>query len=155
MKQITRKFIICAALVIASLLPAAVQANGNRGHHQSGIIGRVQVEQSGLPFLWQVRVSTDTCEPITVVQTEDDGQFVVNLKPGTYRLRPFVPLWWVGLNGERLYAEFNGPPVQVTVAKKDFTVVELPLSIPWPQNWQPGDKYQPVEVGDGTWLIPF
>lgn len=163
MKQRTHKLVIWAALIIASLLPATVQANGNRGHHQSGIVGRVQVEQSGLPVHWQVSVSTD-CDSIiileaeddqqvTVLQTEDDGRFVVNLKPGTYRLRPFVPLWFVGVNGDWLYAELAGPPVLVTVDKKDFTVVELPLG--WPDTWRPRDDYQGVEVGDGTWLIPF
>jgi hypothetical protein len=161
MRQFTLKLIIWPFLVIASLLPRAVQANENRGHHQSGIIGRVQVEQSGLAVHWQVSVSTDCDstivleaaddEQVTVLQTEDDGRFVVNLKPGRYRLRPFVPVWFVSVSGDWLYAELAGPPVLVTVNKKDFTVVELPLGLPWP----PSDNYQGVEVGDGTWLIPF
>ena len=137
MKQITRKVLICAALVIGSLLPVAVHADGNRGHHQSGIIGRVQVEQVGGAFPWQVWVGTDTGESITVLQTDDEGQFVVNLKPGTYQLQPFCPL---SISDGELPGGvvLIGPPVQVTVAKKDFTVVELPFAWPWPpwSGWE-------------------
>ena len=136
MKQITRKVLICAALVIGSLLPVAVHADGNRGHHQSGIIGRVQIEQTIPTLAWQVRVSTDTCESLTVLETDDEGQFVVNLKPGTYRLTPFAVVWFL-YNGVWMSGEFVGPSVQVTVAKKDFTVVELPIVWgPWLQGWE-------------------
>ena len=137
MKSLKTLAILCVA-VLAVCSPGATARAA--GHHQSGIIGRVQVEQSSLPFLWQVRVSTDTGEFVTALQTDAEGQFVVNLKPGTYRLTPFVPLWWIGLDGERLYSEFTGPPVQVAVAKKDFTMVELPLRLGWPQlpGWPPG-----------------
>ena len=149
MRQFTPKHIIWPFLVIASLLPSTVQASENRGHHQSGIIGRVQVEQSGLAVHWQVSVSTD-CDStivleaednqqVTVLQTEDDGRFAVNLKPGRYRLRPFVPVWFITVSGEWLYAELAGPPMLVTVDKKDFTVVELPLG--WPDYWPPGDDF--------------
>ena len=119
MKNITRKIIICAALVIGSLLPVAVQADGNQGHHESGIIGRVQIEQIGVRLPWQVRVSTDSFKAVAVLQTDEDGQFMVSLKPGTYHLSAFV-----GGNGS---ASLGGPPIRVTVTKKDFTLVELPL----------------------------
>jgi len=113
MKNITHKLIICAALIIGSFLPASVQADG-RGHHQSGIIGRVQIEQIGIPLLWQVRVSSDSFKPITILQADAEGQFLVNLKPGTYRLSAFV-------------GGLVGPSIQVRVTKKDFTIVELPI----------------------------
>ena len=132
MKHIALKPLLCIALLIGGFLPAAVHADGNRGHHQSGIIGRVQVEQAVLPFIWQVRVSTDTCESLTVLETDDEGQFVVNLKPGTYRLTPFAPVWLL-YYGTWSYAEIVGPTVQVTVAKKDFTAVELPVG--WQDSW--------------------
>ena len=93
--------------------------NGNQGHHQSGIIGRVKVEQIGVLLPWQVRVTTDTFQPVAVLATDEDGQFIVNLKPGTYHLNAFV-----GGNGG---ATLGGPTIQVTVTKKDFTIVELPL----------------------------
>lgn len=135
MKSLKTLAVLCVAFLVVCSPGAMARA---AGHHQSGIIGRIQVEQPGLPFPWHVRVSTDTGDCVTDLQTDDDGQFIINLKPGTYRLTPFVPLWWVGLNGERLYAELTGPPVQVTVAKKDFTVVELPPRLGWPQlpGWE-------------------
>ena len=135
MRNITRNFIICAALVIGSLLPLTVQAGGNRGHHQSGvigrvhrghhqsgIIGRVQVEQApGLPHLWQVWVTTESYEPVILLQTDDHGRFFVNLKPGTYWLYPILD------EGE---VTSIGVSVRVVVEKNDFTVVKLPLGPP-------------------------
>jgi len=132
MKHIALKPLLCIALFVSGLFPATVQADGNRGHHQSGIIGRVQLEQSSLPLSWQVRVSTDRGEAITVLQPDEDGQFAVNLKPGTYRLTAFAPVWLL-YYGVPMYAEFSGPPVQVTVSKKDFTAVEVPLA--WQDSW--------------------
>jgi hypothetical protein len=117
MSSIARRFILTAALTAACLLPGLTRAN--QGHHQSGIIGRVQVEQVGLPHLWKVRVSTEAYSLVEDIQTDENGQFVVNLKPGTYHLTPF-------LGGEE-GAVLVGPSIQATVEKKDFTVVELPL----------------------------
>jgi len=119
MKTITHKFALCAVLLSGCLLPVAAHAEDNQGHHQSGVIGRVQVEQVGLPHLWQVRVSTEAYGQASVIQTDDEGQFVVNLKPGTYHLTPFI-----GGDGN---AGLVGPPIQVTVEKKDLTVVEMSL----------------------------
>jgi len=137
MKHIALKPLLCIALLIGGFLPAAVHADGNRGHHQSGIIGRVQVEQVGGALSWQVWVGTDSGESVTVLQTNSDGEFVVNLKPGTYQLQPFCPL---SISDGELPGDvvLIGPPVQVTVAKKDFTVVDLPLAWEWPSwpGWQ-------------------
>ncbi len=109
-----------AALAVACLLPIATQAN--QGHHQSGIVGRVEVEQVGLPHVWKVRVTTATYKLVEDVQTDENGQFVVNLKPGTYHLTPFL-----GGDGG---AVLVGPSIQVTVEKKDFAVVEMSLIFP-------------------------
>ena len=137
MSHITRNLLLCFALAIGGLLPAAVHADGNRGHHQSGIIGRVQVEQVGGALPWQVWVGTDRGESVTVLQTDNDGEFVVNLKPGTYQLQPFCPLT-ISDGGLPVDVVLIGPPVEVTVVKKDFTVVELPLAWPWPpwSGWE-------------------
>src|SRR5881628_500865 len=117
MKTVIPKLFLSIGLLTAYLLPLSVEAN--QGHHQSGIIGRVQVEQIGVRLDWQVRVTTDMFEPVAVLQTDEDGQFIVNLKPGTYHLNAFV-----GGNGD---ATLAGPTIRVTVTKKDFTIVELPL----------------------------
>jgi len=119
MNKITCRFMGCGVLVIACSLASVTHAKENQGHHQSGIIGRVQAEQFNLPHVWQVRVSTEQHKLVTVVQTDEDGRFVVNLKPGTYHLTPF-------LAGEGK-ARLVGPSIPVTVEKKDFSVVELPL----------------------------
>src|SRR4051794_2108410 len=105
MKNSTRKFMLCAVMILGSFLPIAVQADGRQGHHQSGIIGRVQVEQIGVRLPWQGRVTTHTFQPVAVLPTDADGQFIVNSKPGTYLLNPFV-----GGDGD---ATLVGPPVQV------------------------------------------
>ena len=62
-------------------------------------------------------MSTDTYKLVADIQTGEDGEFVVNLKPGTYHLMPFLVT--------EGYPVAIGPSVQVTVEKKDFTVVEL------------------------------
>jgi len=119
MKNSTRNFALCALLIFGSFLPVTFQAEGNQGHHQSGIIGRVQVEQIGARLPWQVRVTTDRFEPVAVLPADEDGNFMLNLKPGAYHLNAFVG----GGGGATLV----GPTIRVTVTKKDFTLVELPL----------------------------
>jgi hypothetical protein len=118
MKYTMYKF-ISAALLLGCLVPVGMRAQDNRGHHQSGIIGRVQIEQIGVRLPWQVRVTTVMFEPVAVLPADEDGNFIVNLKPGTYQLNAFV-----GGNGGATLAT---PPVRVTVEKKDFTIVELPV----------------------------
>jgi len=119
MKTVIPKLILSFGLLTGYLLPISASVEANQGHHQSGIIGRVQVEQIGVRLPWQVSVITDSFEAVAVLQTDEDGQFIVNLKPGTYYLSAFV-----GGNGD---ARLVGPPIRVTVTKKDFTLVELPL----------------------------
>ena len=119
MKKIIHEFTLCAVVILVSFLPLAVHADGNQGHHQSGIIGRVQVEQIGVRLPWRVRVTTDTFQPVAVLPTDEEGQFIVNLKPSTYHLNAFV-----GGNGG---ATLGGPTIRVMVTKKDFRLVELPL----------------------------
>jgi len=138
MKRVAFKFITCLTLIIASLLAAPLQAVGNQGHNQSGIIGRVQIEQVGVNLPWQVRVSTETGESVAVLELGDEGEFLVNLKPGAYRLTPVAYIWFT-VNGVWTSGEFVGPTLEVTVAKKDFTPVELPVV--WQDDWpSPGDR---------------
>ena len=89
MKNSTHKFTLCAVLFLGCFLPVARQAEGNQGHHQSGIIGRVQVEQIGVLLPWQVRVTTDTFEPVAVLPTDEGGHFIVNLKRTPNVVRTF------------------------------------------------------------------
>ncbi|HEY5912044.1 MAG TPA: hypothetical protein VJA21_15680 [Verrucomicrobiae bacterium] len=117
MKNVSGRFLTTAALAVACLLPVATPAN--QGHHQSGIVGRVQVEQVRLPHFWQVRVATAAFKLVEDIQTDEDGRFTVNLKAGVYHPAPFL----AGEGGGVLV----GPSVQVSVEKKDFTVVELSL----------------------------
>src|SRR5262245_56213102 len=123
MKSIPSKIVLGLSLLVASLQPTPVSAEPgkqtNQGHHQSGIIGRVMVGQIGFRTAWKVRVSTADHQPITVLQSDADGYFAVNLKPGTYWLTPFL--------GDEGGAMLIGPSIPVTVKKKDFAVVELPL----------------------------
>jgi len=132
MKELASKFILCSTLIVGSLLGAPLQAAGDQGHHQSGIIGRLQVEQVGVSLPWQVRVTTDTGESVTVLELGDEGEFLVNLKPGVYRLTPVASVWFT-VNGVWTSGEFVGPTLEVTVAKKDFTPVELPVV--WQDEW--------------------
>ena len=116
MKNITSKFIVCAALFIGCLLPVATPAKDNQGHHQSGIIG--QIEQ--VPGPWDVRIVTGDGKFVADIQADDSGFFEVNLKPGTYILTPYILS--TGGTGALL-----GASTTVTVDKKGFTVAELPI----------------------------
>jgi hypothetical protein len=142
MKHYTTPFALIASLLIGCLLPAATVAGENQGHHQSGIVGRVQLEQISFRFAWKVRVSKENFDPVAVLETDEAGHFAVNLKPGIYRLTPFV-----GGDGG---ASLVGPSLLVAVEKKNFTVVELPLVFGpyWPY-------WPPIYVGDGVWVGPM
>jgi len=121
MKHLTRKLVICAALLIGSLVPLAAQAGGSRGHHQSGIIGEVVwATWSPQPVQCLVDVETDSGRLITTVETDADGTFVVALKRGTYVLTPYFP--------QPSDATLSGPSVQLVVEKKDYTVVVMPFT---------------------------
>ena len=138
MKHCTTTFALIAALLIGCLLPAAAPAGENQGHHQSGIVGRVQLEQIGWQFAWKVRVSKENFDPVAVLETDEAGHFAINLKPGTYWLTPT-------LSGDGAVA-LVGPRIRVTVEKKNFAVVELPLVFGpyWPY-------WPPIYIGDGDW----
>jgi hypothetical protein len=139
MKHCPTPFALVATLLISCLLPAATSAGENQGHHQSGIVGRVQSEQISFQFPWKVRVSKQNFDSVSVLETDEAGQFAVNLKPGLYWLTPFV-----GGDGG---ANLVGPSIVVTVEKKSFSVVELPLVF--------GPYWPPVYFGDGLWLAPM
>jgi hypothetical protein len=139
MKHLTTLLTLIASLLITSLLPMATPAGENRGHHQSGIVGRVQLEQIGWHFPWKVRVNEENLDPIALLETDEAGYFAINLKPGIYWLTPI-------LSGDGA-ATLVGPRVRVMVEKKDFAVVELPLVF--------GPYWPPFYVGDGVWVAPM
>ena len=139
MKHFTTPFALIASLLISCLLPVATPAGENRGYHQSGIVGRVMVEQTGWHFPWKVRVNKENYDPVAILETAEAGHFAVNLKPGIYWLTPV-------LSGDGAVA-LVGPSVRVTVEKKDFAVVELPLVF--------GPYWPPVFLGDGIWVAPM
>jgi hypothetical protein len=116
MKNITSKFIVCAALLFGCLLPVAMQAQDDQGHHQSGIIG--QIEQVSGP--WNVRIVNEDGKFVADVQADDSGFFEVDLKPGTYILTPYI----FSIDGT---GALLGVSTTVTVDKKGFTTAELPI----------------------------
>lgn len=110
------KLIVCVGL-LACLSLAAAPANG-KGYHQSGVIGQVQ---SDIVFNdWTVLVVSDDGEFVTEFLTDENGGFAVDLKPGTYALVAFIPV--VGP-----FPPIVGTPVTVTVEKKQFESVILPV----------------------------
>ena len=121
------------ALLVTCLPQAAARAEG---HHQSGIAGEVvwgtwspDVET---PVQCWVRIVIDSGKTTATLETDVNGSFRVALKPGAYRLTPFIPLW-VLINGVWTYGELAGPPAQVSVAKKDYTEVMMPFG--WFDDW--------------------
>ncbi len=119
MKSITRAFILCAALFAGSALLGA-PATG-KGYHLSGVTGQVQG-----PILfhnWDVLVVSDEGEFVTHFLTDPDGSFTVDLKPGAYVLVAYI----TNVGSESLVF---GTPVSVTVEKKQFARVVLPISLP-------------------------
>lgn len=116
MKNITHKFVICAALVFGCLFPVVTQAQDNQGHHQSGIIG--QVEQ--VPGAWNIWIVTNDGKFVADIQADDSGFFEVDLKPGTYILTPFI----LSIDGT---GALVGVATTVTVNEKAFTTAELPV----------------------------
>jgi hypothetical protein len=109
----------------------------DREHHgQSGIVGRVMLEQMGARLDWRVRVSTEDHKLVTELEINESGFFKVNLKPGSYILTPFI-------------GGLVGPSLAVTVQKNGFASVELPLVL------GPQFPWVPTPIGDDVWAIPF
>jgi len=115
------RVILWMGLLAACLPPTVVRAQGHQGHHQSGISG--QVERVILFHDWNVSIVSDTGDFVADFPTQEDGNFAVNLKPGSYVLTAYIPDF--GAQGT-LY----GPSVQVTVEKQQFTSVFLPIVLP-------------------------
>jgi len=125
MENITHRFIICAVFILGSLLPVAMQATGNQGHHQSGLRGQVV----GFPtFVHQCHiriVSSDGAKTDIDIVTDSELRFEVSLKPGVYTVVPYV------VNTPPLFIP-PGSPVVVTVEKKDIEEITL-IYTPQPQ----------------------
>ncbi len=131
MKNFTGKCLIGAALLIGCLLPVAASAQENQGHHQSGILGKVNggvvmatpTGEGSMVIPDHVRVYSDKGNLLLEVQTEvtEDAwwHFEVYLKPGNYTVIAYAGA--APENGGILYCF----PVPVTVGKKHFTEVAL------------------------------
>ena len=131
MKAFTRRSIICAALLSGAFLAAAAHAEGNRGHHQSGIVGQVNggiviatpTGEGSSVIPDHVRVFSDRGKLVDEVETTVTEtawwHFEVYLKPGNYTLVAYAgpPPEAGGI----LYSF----PLEVTVQKKQFTEVAL------------------------------
>jgi hypothetical protein len=115
---------VCVALT-------AMSAKGDQGHHQSGMVGRVNggaviggptAEVSGV-VPDHVRVYSAAGELLVDVLTETQGDdlwhFEVFLKPGTYTVLAYVDA------APEDGGAWHTSPIQVTVEKKEFTEVEL------------------------------
>ncbi len=113
------KFVACVALLPCLSLGAA-PATG-KGYHQSGIIG--QVQSSILFHNWNVRAVAEDGEVVADFLTDAEGNFIVDLKPGTYVLVAYI-------NNVGPYPVVYGTPVTVTVQKKSFVPAVLHITLP-------------------------
>jgi len=119
MKNILSKLALLAAMATLCLAPLSAQS---RGYHQSGIIGQVAGFPTFITHCNILVVASDGRRFQTVVTTDNQLQFDVGLKPGTYTLIPFAdPVPGLTLP--------QGLPVVVQVERKqflDFTLVYTP-----------------------------
>jgi hypothetical protein len=122
------KFMLGIALALC-VVSASVFAQENRGHHQSGITGRVgggfiTAGENGRVHPDFVRVYSPEGDLLVEVETEVVGNvlwhFEIFLKPGNYTV-----LAYAGVPPEE-GGTFYSFAVPVTVEKKEFT--ELVLS---------------------------
>jgi hypothetical protein len=123
---------VCAVLVFAGLYPAAVQAGGNQGHQQSGLLGQAFVSLSycvtlgsppqpcpdAQPISGTVLVYSAAGKLVATVETDEDGFFKVNLKPADYLLTMYIPPPSPGAAG---FGYLEATWVPFTVQKKEFT----------------------------------
>jgi hypothetical protein len=130
MKNITRIFVVCAALFACSSLfgaPSTGKSHHHRGchhggYHQSGVFGQVDFGSRPSVFPVDVQVISGDGQHVTDFLTDADGSFEVDLKPGTYilvayftyEILPFRQVWF-------------STPVTVTVDKKQFAAVILTI----------------------------
>lgn len=124
MKKQAAQF-IAGLVLLATIFISSRTFAGERGHHQSGVIGEVllyhcAVEFPGAdcydPYQAGITVETATGRFVTRVTTDQDGHFQVFLKPGDYVL--------IGDMGDNLFFP-NVKPVSVHVDKKHFTEVTI------------------------------
>jgi len=134
MKNIASIFIMGATLLAAFLQPIAARAEGNQGHHQSGIFGNTgggiiiatpDGEMSGvIPNHVRVYKEGELVTEVETVTTEEAlWYFEVYLKPGTYTVTAYS-----GAPPEEGGIAFTFPD-EVTVGKKGFVEVEF--------SWRP------------------
>ena len=88
---------------IDALAGGADQSRGQhlaKGHYKSGIVGQSvltygyggRVGEANIePYPTTITVFSGEGEPVTTVETDEDGYFEVFLKPGDYTLRAYVP----------------------------------------------------------------
>ena len=124
MKNTKLKLIAWIGLLVIGLLPIGTQA---ALHHQSGIIGFVdsgQFEGGLMPGVWAIVVCSDTGKLVTALNTDEEGLFCVDLKPGNYVLRASLPA--LPYPGQPLSnIAVLGPSKSVKVVNNRLTFVDL------------------------------
>lgn len=118
MKNTASKILACLA-VFASLAVVGAPETGT-GYHISGVVGEVHGDI--LFHDWNVLVLSDEGEVVADLLSDANGNFVVDLKPGTCTLVAYFP--------DFFSRTIFGNPVTVTVAKKQFASVVLTISLP-------------------------
>ncbi len=103
-----------------------------QAHHQSGIIGQAFVSSSycvqlgppprpcpdARPISATILVYSEGGELVAKIETDEDGFFEVNLKPGNYAVAPYIPPPPPGSGSVGRVEAFW---TSVTVKKKEFT----------------------------------
>lgn len=118
MKNIASKVLACLAVFVSLAVVGAPQTG--KGYHVSGVVG--QVHGDILFHDWNVLVLSDEGEVVADFLSDPNGDFEVDLKPGTYTLVAYIPNFFS--------RTVFGIPATVTVAKKQFASVVLSISLP-------------------------
>ncbi len=119
MKNLRSTLILCAALF--ACLPLSGAPATGKGYHLSGVTG--QVKGNILFHNWNVLVTSDKGRVVADILTDENGNFTVDLKPGSYVLVAYITS--VGA-----HPLIFGTPVGVTVEKKQFVPVARTILLP-------------------------
>lgn len=129
MKATIRTVAAWTVLLFGCLLTAHAGDSQDHSRYQdSGIIGVVdtgQFDNGLIPGIWVVTISSGTGKQAVVLETDEEGFFEADLKPGNYILTAIFPPP-VGPGQLTPNYIIMGPPTPVKVEKNRFTFVLLP-----------------------------